>query len=1052
MSANPLRGSDAFLQQARRNNWQRYLESLDAKPGLHAPRGWDLCVLTASDRNQAEMMRRQLDWRRGRGLLPAATRFHVIADPGGRRIGSGGATLRILAALSQPAERLAELDPDSDLLGLAEAATDRQRTLIIHSGGDSRRLPHCSAVGKLFARIPHLLPDGRASTIFDEMLINLSGIAAAAPPGALVVSGDVMLVFDHLQLSFHRHGVTGVAIAAPAELGLRHGVYVASPGSKNVAAFLHKASRQELERWGAIDAAETVPIDTGLAWFDASTAAQFAGLLSEPAVRDLAAGQAVGAAGINLYGDLLLPLAESTERLAYLGDESDGPATPGLRAARQAIWTRLRGTPLTAERLEPAVFVHFGTSAEYWRMVAGDTALAHLCGWSRHAGAWLAPAAQQAGDAFVLINAALDAPPAEPVPGGPQRPALIADSRLPRLNWQGRSVVAGLLSERDLTLGADLVLHQLPVTNGFVTRLFGLDDDPKRLWSDDKATFLNRPFGDWLAELGESPEVLWPHVPQDQRNLWHARLYPVTDDRDASLELALPLQAPAAASAAWRSRWKTAERLSLAEGFTHAGGARILDDITAVEDAIAAEHASAAIRQERPAEEAARALTTRDPAALARRCRLVEKRLEEGPQSLPWRGLAALAAATGDAAYEDRAFANLAQAIEADVNRRLGRASAALQPVEAAHGAVRVAAPARVDFGGGWTDTPPYSIERGGIVLNAAVTLRGRRPIIAEASWLEEPALLLVSRDIDETLRPEVAGEVLDYRNPADPFALVKAALVLKGVVPAGTDPAAPLSTLLAGLPGGIQLATQTAIPRGSGLGTSSIMAGAVLTALDRLLGQADLAAESDAEALFDQVLCLEQMMTTGGGWQDQAGGLTGGVKLVTSRPGLPQQLRLAPLSPAAQDALRRRLLLVYTGQQRLAKNLLRAVMGRWMARDPEMVWILGEIGRLAVAMRDALEAGDVDGFGALLSEHWQLNKRMDPGCTNPFIDDLFTFLQPYISGGKLAGAGGGGFAIVVARHAQATAELAGALNRRYAQTPLALWEAAISAQGVSVD
>jgi len=414
MSANPLRGSDAFLQQARRNNWQRYLESLDAKPGLHAPRGWDLCVLTASDRNQAEMMRRQLDWRRGRGLLPAATRFHVIADPGGRRIGSGGATLRILAALSQPAERLDELEPGSDLPALAEAATDRQRTLIIHSGGDSRRLPHCSAVGKLFARIPHLLPDGRASTIFDEMLINLSGIAAAAPPGALVVSGDVMLVFDHLQLSFHRHGVTGVAIAAPAELGLRHGVYVTSPGSKNVAAFLHKASRQELERWGAIDAAETVPIDTGLAWFDASTAAKFASLLAEPAVRDLAAGQAVGTAGINLYGDLLLPLAESTERQAYLGDESDGPATPGLRAARQAIWTRLRGTPLTAERLEPAVFVHFGTSAEYWRMVAGDNALAHLCGWSRHAGAWLAPAAQPAGDAFVLINAALDAPAACP--------------------------------------------------------------------------------------------------------------------------------------------------------------------------------------------------------------------------------------------------------------------------------------------------------------------------------------------------------------------------------------------------------------------------------------------------------------------------------------------------------------------------------------------------------------------------------------------------------------------------------------------------------------
>ena len=72
MSANPLRGSDAFLQQARRNNWQRYLESLDAKPGLHAPRGWDLCVLTASDERQAGMYRRQLEWRREAGLRPQA--------------------------------------------------------------------------------------------------------------------------------------------------------------------------------------------------------------------------------------------------------------------------------------------------------------------------------------------------------------------------------------------------------------------------------------------------------------------------------------------------------------------------------------------------------------------------------------------------------------------------------------------------------------------------------------------------------------------------------------------------------------------------------------------------------------------------------------------------------------------------------------------------------------------------------------------------------------------------------------------------------------------
>jgi len=126
-----------------------------------------------------------------------------VPDPGGRRIGSGRATLA----------------------GLAEAR-DSQRTLIIHSGGDSRRLPHCSASGKLFARVPRTLPDGRASTVFDEFLISLAGLAELLPPGTLVASGDVLLVFDHLQLTFARPGVAGVAAAIPVEMGLKHDVYV----------------------------------------------------------------------------------------------------------------------------------------------------------------------------------------------------------------------------------------------------------------------------------------------------------------------------------------------------------------------------------------------------------------------------------------------------------------------------------------------------------------------------------------------------------------------------------------------------------------------------------------------------------------------------------------------------------------------------------------------------------------------------------------------------------------------------------------------------------
>ena len=208
-----------FLQQAYRDNWHQYLASL--KPGTKL--GWDVCVLTASDERQAAMYQGQLDWRRSTGLLPERTRFLVVADPDGQRIGSGGATLRVLTQLAREDNTLAT-----------------GRVLIIHSGGDSRRLPHCSATGKLFARVPRVLPDGRASTIFDEFLISLSGLIDELPPGVLLASGDVLLVFDPFQLSLQRGGVIGVAAAAPVEMGLHHGVYAHGDTAHRVRAYLHK--------------------------------------------------------------------------------------------------------------------------------------------------------------------------------------------------------------------------------------------------------------------------------------------------------------------------------------------------------------------------------------------------------------------------------------------------------------------------------------------------------------------------------------------------------------------------------------------------------------------------------------------------------------------------------------------------------------------------------------------------------------------------------------------------------------------------------------------
>jgi fucokinase len=1070
-------GSQDFLHQAHRNNWQRYLAQLasvhrPATADLPSARPWDVCILTASDAAQAEMVTRQLALRGEAGLLPQGTRFLVVPDPDGLRIGSGGATLRVLTALYGTRT---DLTVQADLAPLAELDAARQRILLIHSGGDSRRLPHCSATGKLFARIPRTLPDGRASTIFDEFLINLSGVAGELPPGILLVSGDVLLVFDHLQLRLHRRGVTGVSAAVTAEMGTRHGVYVNAPGSRSVRTFLHKAPLDVLASHDAVDADGLVQIDTGIVWLDATTAAYLAELSREPTVVALCGLTDDGATvrantPLNLYGDLLMPLAQDAHMADYLADTSDGPATPGLIAARRVIWPHTRGLHFSVERLHPAVFVHFGTSDEYWRMVATDRELAATCAWMPHVAAWLDPVPPPG--AVVAMNAVLGplmpgkataaSMPATPsiITGAPLLlPLLLVDSHLEQgVGCPGPAIVAGVHTQQSLELRPGLVLHQLPVQHGYVTRLFGLHDDPKRVYTDAQATFLNLPWAGWLAAANLDPALIWPHVPVAQQTLWTARLFPRTDDREASLALTLALQDPAHAPSGWRAAWLEAPRLSLAESFSAADGWRLLAESAGLEDAIAAAQLFAAIDREEPAAQVAQQAAAWGVARRADRLERLAAWVDAADPVRQLRGYQTLAVLHDDRRLEQRAFDVLAHMIAADTRQRVqmrgtgGRAPgsplAGAPGVQIASPSVRVEAAARIDFGGGWTDTPPYSIERGGRVFNAAVTLLGRRPIVAEATRLDTPRLVLYSGDIDESLEPATAGEVLAYANPADPFALLKASLVMLDVIPEDTSPDQPVAQLMRRLGHGLRLSTRTDIPRGSGLGTSSIMGGAVLVSLSELLG-----APFDQSNLFDQVLTVEQMLTTGGGWQDQVGGLVGGIHLVTSQPGLPQRLSVEPVTPAPAVAaeLAARLVLVYTGQQRLAKNLLRTVVRRWMSREPEMRRSLEAIALLADRMAAALRAGDLNTFGALLSEHWTYNQAMDPTCSNPFIDGLFRFMSPYIRGCKLAGAGGGGYAICIANGADAATELAAALQERYAATDVRVWPAAVAEQGLVI-
>ena len=318
-------------------------------------------------------------------------------------------------------------------------------------------------------------------------------------------------------------------------------------------------------------------------------------------------------------------------------------------------------------------------------------------------------------------------------------------------------------------------------------------------------------------------------------------------------------------------------------------------------------------------------------------------------------------------------------------------------------------APPRIDLGGGWSDTPPFCLDWGGTVLNIAVELNGACPIRTVMRRIAEPEIRCSARESAETVVYSTAEQVLAPADLGSPFTIPRMALVLAGVVKPGQE----LRRVLRSRGGGLEISTSVDLPMGSGLGTSSILSATVLRALAAMGG----VTIGDA-ALTDEVSRLEQTMTTGGGWQDQAGGIFPGAKIVTSGPGLRQRLRVEPIrwSPEREREFSQRLVLYNTGIQRMAKNLLRQVVASYLARETETVQALHGIKTLATEMAFAMRDGEWGYLGDLLDRHWRLNQILDPHTTNAPIDNLLARVRPFVCGAKLAGAGGGGYLILLAR------------------------------------
>jgi D-glycero-alpha-D-manno-heptose-7-phosphate kinase len=293
--------------------------------------------------------------------------------------------------------------------------------------------------------------------------------------------------------------------------------------------------------------------------------------------------------------------------------------------------------------------------------------------------------------------------------------------------------------------------------------------------------------------------------------------------------------------------------------------------------------------------------------------------------------------------------------------------------------------PLRVSFVGGGSDLPSFYEQEPGAVVSAAIT---------------KYVYINVNPKFDRRIRASYSRtEVVDT---VDEIAheLIRQALKATGIE------------------GAIEITSISDIPsRGTGLGSSSTYTVGLLHALHRYCGQ-----PSDPERLAREACAIE--ITRCGkpiGKQDQYSAAYGGLNYIRFDPSGAVQVEPLACSPQTLERLQQHLLLLYTGSARPAEDILRE-QSEALRADDTLRTTVRRMAALAGQVREALNRDDLDGFGEVLHANWMAKRSLARPISTPAIDRAYTLARAHGAiGGKILGAGGGGFLLLYAppeRHA----------------------------------
>ncbi|MCD8555751.1 MAG: bifunctional fucokinase/L-fucose-1-P-guanylyltransferase [Bacteroides graminisolvens] len=895
--------------------------------------------------------------------------WFCTSDPVGSKLGSGGGTTWLLESCYRNKGNSLSFDKwlKSD------------KRILLHAGGQSRRLPGYAPSGKILTPIPVFRWE-RGQKL-NQNLLSLQlplyeRILSQAPQSlhTLIASGDVYIRSDKPLQPIPEADVVCYGLWVDPSLATHHGVYVSE--RNNPAELDFMIQKPTLGKLEELSKTHIFLMDIGV-W-----------LLSDKAIRLLMQKSRKKDSADLTYYDLYSEFGLALGNHPLLPD-------PELNELSVAILP-----------LQGGEFYHYGTSRE---LISSTLSLQNKVYDQRR----IIHRKIKPNPAMFIQNSCT------PVDLTAVNADLWIENSYVSQGWQlsSRHIITGVpVNQWTITLPEGVCVDIVPVGDKeWAVRPYGMNDAFRGSLTATDTHFLEKPFTQWMSERNLTLEDF---NGTNTNDLQAAGIFPVVTNVEEMGQV-LRWMVSEARLEAGKEIWKHATRLSADEIASQANLKRLYaqrEEFTRQNWVSLARNYEKSVFYQLDLQHAADEFVRLDldaPDELPEEAQLMSR-----IHNHMLRSRINSRKGTDGEAEKLKAFELLRDGLLGEISNQKSLPQLNVYSDQIVWGR----SPVRIDVAGGWTDTPPYSLYSGGNVVNLAIELNGQPPLQVYIKPCNEHHIILRSIDMGAMEIIKTYEELSQYKKVGSPFSIPKAALVLAGFHPDfSAEHYGTLSEQLEAFGAGLEITLLAAIPAGSGLGTSSILASTVLGAVNDFCGLA-----WDKNEICRRTLVLEQLLTTGGGWQDQYGGVLHGIKLLQTEDGFNQspQVRWLPDYLFSEPGFKECHLLYYTGITRTAKGILGEIVSSMFLNSSAHLSLLAEMKAHALDMAEAVQRGHFNRYATLVGKSWMQNKALDSGTNPPSVEAIIDRIKDYTLGYKLPGAGGGGYLYMAAKDVEAAARI----------------------------